>query len=156
MNAERFRRDLELAMARYDERDAHGDLVCEHVFWSENAANRVLIIENVELPENLNKEYTNLRIPVPPNLYDRASDGQYFFYRDIYIDPGLKVLDPAEQKFATIPLYGDRPVTQGDDGWRYISIHPSLADEHTTVLDYVRMLQVYLASCLKYGYRRFH
>ncbi len=157
MNAERFRRDLELAMARYDERDENGKVIQEHVFWNDDASNRVLVIENVELPDNINQDHTNVRIPVPSNLYDPVADGQYYFYRDIYIDPGLKVFDPAEKKFVTIPLYGDRPRRRtGDDGWRYISIHPPRADEHTTVLDYLRMLQVYLASCLKYNYRRFY
>ncbi len=141
VNVERLNRDLKILLAIFGK---------DGVTWAiDQQRGGFIIIKSVPLPPNIHPRVTGLRIAVPANLYQRRGQG-YVFYKDIWVDPQLRVRYPNGQ-WGPIPRHRDAPFLGGSDsGWRYLCAYPvGTVDEKTTILDLIRFVQVWFANCLE-------
>jgi len=91
----------------------------------------------------------NVLIPVPLNLYDRAGNGQYHFYKYIYIDDSLRIQDPNAGQYRRIyrgytqNLYQkDKVPPQG--GWQWICVMTPTSGEKENILDLLSSTKAFL------------
>lgn len=115
----------------------------KYVHWTDTLYNVVIYLESVKLPyPNTNLKKCEIKIDVPPNLYDKRTGDEYYFYRDIYLEPELKIYHPRYKKYVMIP----RAFKKDKTGWSYICVHPGFADKNTNILHLIRTLQIYLKN----------
>jgi len=85
VNVERLNRDLKILLAMFGR---------EGVTWQiDPQRGGFIIIKHLPLPPNVHPRVTGLKVAVPDNLYQRSGRG-WVFYKDIWVDPGLKVRYP--------------------------------------------------------------
>jgi hypothetical protein len=141
VNVERLNRDLKILLAMFGR---------EGVTWQiDPQRGGFIIIKHLPLPPNVHPRVTGLKVAVPDNLYQRSGKG-WVFYKDIWVDPGLKVRYP-DGRWGPIPRHHDAPYRgDRDSGWRYLCAYPqSVVDEKVTILDLIRFVQVWFANCLE-------
>ena len=144
MNVGKYRRDLQILKSKYDVRDRHGKVIQYGVDWSNDPSDRWVLVRRVRMPHpRTNLKESNIKIAVPENLYDPTRGGGYHFYQHIYVDPRLQILHPRRGKYVHIPRHYGRDSAN----WSYLCIHPSgVVQGNKTVLDFIRILQVYLKN----------
>lgn len=141
MNAERLNREIKIAIAEYGP---------ECVDWGKNPDYQI-VLRGVRLPSNINHDRSDLMLRVPADFGHPAGAGIVMFFRNVYLEPGLTVRDPRTGRWVRIPRYYYQPLP--GTRWHYICVHKATAavSERTTILDFVRTVQLYLANCLTIG-----
>jgi len=143
MNARMLNKDLLILQKKYDKRDAYGRITQYGVDWTDTPRNRIIIVRGVEMPyPRTNLKTSNIKIMVPENVYDRAPNG-YYFYQNVFVDPKLEIWHEKKKRYVSIP----RHYKADKDGWSFLCIHPNgIVSEEKNVLDFIRILQVYLKN----------
>lgn len=140
MNVPALNKDLKIAMAMLGK---------DNVTWSTDPSNMFIIIKNLKLPSNINPAVTSVKIPLPLNLYDPAGAGEFHYYQNVFVDPGLQVRYP-NGSWGAIPRHHDAPVKKDDNGWRFLCLYPKgKVDDRTNIAYFIRLLQVWFKNCLK-------
>lgn len=103
----------------------------------------MIYLRQFVLPPNCSRRRTDVKIEAPPNLYESIAGGEFHFYRNIWVAPGLEVWDPRRKCWAKFPRLFDQV---GDDGFAYLCIHPKRASEKETILDLLRVLDLHLLN----------
>jgi hypothetical protein len=103
----------------------------------------MIYIRQMVLPQVCSRRRTDVKIEAPPNLYEPAGGSGYYFYRNIWVAPGLEVWDPRRKSWTKFPRLFDEA---GNDGFAYLCIHPRQASEKETILDFLRVLDLHLLN----------
>lgn len=114
------------------------------VDWKPTAhGGNMIYIRQLVLPPVCSTRRTDVKIEAPPNLYETSGTGQYHFYRNIWVAPGLQVWDPRRRLWARFPRLFEET---GSDGFAFLCIHPRPASERETILDFLRILDLHLLN----------
>ncbi len=91
----------------------------------------------------------NVLVPVPLNLYDPTGDGEFFFYKYIYVDDSLRIQDANTGQYRRIyrgyteNLYQkDKVPPQG--GWQWLCVMTEKCGEKENILDLLSSTKVFL------------
>jgi hypothetical protein len=116
----------------------------KRVDWRPTAhGGNIVILEQLVLPGVCSPRRTDLRIEAPPNLYDRAPSGKFYFYRNIWVSPGLKLWDRRSRCWKPVPrLHAPTPGSR----FAYLCIHPGLASREANILDLLRVFDLHLLN----------
>ena len=141
MDVPKLNRDLKIAMAILGK---------DNVTWSTNPNDRFIIIKELKLPNNIRPSVTSVKIPIPSNLYDVAGNGEFYYYQNIFVDPGLSVRYP-NGSWGKIPRHHDAPLKEKrDEGWRFLCVYPKgKVNDRTNISYFIRLIQVWFKNCLK-------
>jgi hypothetical protein len=113
------------------------------VDWSPtNCGGNMIYLRQVSLPPSCSVERTDVKIEAPPNLYEPAGDGLLFFYRNIWISPGIRLLDHRRRRSVQMPRLFHRDA----DGFAYLCLHPDPVTPEKNVLDFVRVMDLFLLN----------
>src|SRR5258708_22326517 len=81
----------------------------------------MIYLRQMILPPICSRRRTDVKIEAPPNLYEAAGGGDYHFYPNIWVAPGLEAWDSPHKCWAKFP----RLFAEADaDGFAYLCIHP--------------------------------
>jgi hypothetical protein len=107
----------------------------------------MIYLRQVALPPNCSVERTDMKIEAPPNLYEPAGHGLHIFYRNLWIDPRIRMFDTRGRRWVPMPrLFG-----AGQDGFGYLCVHPDPVTPDKNILDFIRVVDLFL---LNPGYKK--
>jgi hypothetical protein len=114
------------------------------VDWKPTAlGGNIVILEKMVLPGACSEARTDVKIEAPPNLYEPAPSGGFYFYRNIWVAPNLKVWDRRNRCWQPVPRLHE---ATGASRFAYLCIHPGLASGEANILDFLRILDLHLLN----------
>ena len=84
----------------------------------------MVVLEKLALPDTCSLRRTDVKIEAPPNLYEPAPGGGFFFYRNIWVEPNLRVWDHRTRRWHPVPRLHN---AAAGSRLAYLCIHPGLA-----------------------------
>lgn len=106
------------------------------------AGGNMIYLRQVSLPPTCSVARTDIRIEAPPNLYEPAGGGLLHFYYNLFISPGIQLLDRRTGRWIAMPRLHGRDT----DGFAFLCIHPKQAASGTNVLALIRTLDLFLMN----------
>ena len=103
----------------------------------------MVILEKMVLPNTCSLERTDVKIEAPPNLYEPVPGGGFYFYRNIWIGPNLRVWDHRTRRWHPVPRLHSAP---SGSRFAYLCIHPGRALGDANILDFLRILDLHLLN----------
>ena len=102
----------------------------------------MIYLRQMALPPTCSLRRTDVRIEAPANLYEPAPGGRLYFYRNVWISPELRLLDPRTRTWEAMPrLHG-----RDSDGFGFLCIHPDPVTADRNVLDFIRTMDLFMLN----------
>jgi hypothetical protein len=102
----------------------------------------MIYLRQLALPDTCSVRRTDVKLEAPPNLYEPAGDGRLVFYRNVWISPGIKLLDRRKGIWIPVP----RLFRRDGDGFAYLCIHPDPVMPGKNILDFIRVMDLFLLN----------
>lgn len=107
--------------------------------WSSDGS--AIFLFGLVLPPNAEPRRIDVKIEVPPNLYDPTAGGRVF-YRNLWVSAPVQVLVPGTRRFGPLP----RQFAPDGTHWRFVCIHPGLVPGNENILTFLRVLQLFVRN----------
>jgi hypothetical protein len=101
-----------------------------------------LFLYDFPLPPNARPRTTHVKIEGRSSLYDPAGEGQFHFFRNVWLGNEVKVLIPGQQAWGRLPRLHD----QDAQGWFYICVHPGTVRRDENILSLIRVLDLFVLN----------
>ena len=101
-----------------------------------------LYLYDFPLPSNARPRATHVKLEGRSCLYDPAGDGQFHFYRNLWLGDKVQVLIPGGTGWGILP----RIFKPDSDGWYYLCLHPGKVRGDENVLSFLRILHLYVVN----------
>ena len=148
MNFKLHNLDLEI-LQRNGARPRHGRRPgWSSVDWKPTrAGGNMIYLRKLSLPPTCSVARTDIKIEAPGNLYEPAGrDGRgnelLHFYYNVFISPGIKLLDRCSGRWIPMPRLHGRDA----DGFAFLCIHPRKVTRGTNVLHLLTTLDLFLKN----------
>ena len=102
----------------------------------------MIFLRQVSLPPTCSVARTDLRIEAPPNLYEPAGAGFVHFYHNVFISPGIQLLNRRTGRWIAMPRLHGRDA----DGFAFLCIHPKQVANGSNVLALILTLDLFLMN----------
>lgn len=120
-----------------------------HVDWKPTPlGGNMVYLRGLALPPQCSADRTDVKIEAPPNLYEPVGPGLLAYYRNVWVTPDIRVLDPRTRRWLPMPrLHG-----RDHDGFAYLCLHPDAIPQtpegrpSKNILDFIRVLDLFLLN----------
>lgn len=140
MNQARLNQDLRLLIGLYDSPNSQD----KNVRWNRERIQieRVPIPQHIVHPQNPNRRFCRVSIPIPANLYEPAGRGMFHYYPNLLVEAGFRWRQNG--RLTAIPRVTayERP----GEPFAWVCLHMNTCGPRTTVESLVRALQRFLAA----------